>query len=193
MTEPIPMRERILNATAQLLVEHGTQASMSKIAARAEVAAGSLYNHFECKDVLIHAVYERLARQANGFLVDGDTPDAPAPQRLDRYLDNYIEFIWSDPERAILFEYLSNVPLIPARDVIRSFQDTSDFIAGILDDLRADGWLIDGDPLIMGGFIGGAIRNALKWQRIHGRPLAQADRAEIKAMCHRALKRTHGG
>ena len=183
------MRERILDATAQLLVEHGTQASMSKIAARAEVAAGSLYNHFESKDVLIYAVYARLAEHARQYLVEGDIEGATAEQRLERYIDNYIEFIWSDSARAILFEYLSNVPLVPSEDVIRSFQGTSDFIAGILSDLQAEGWLADGQPFLMGGFIGGAIRNSLKWHRTYGKTLTEQDRNQIKEMYLRSLRR----
>jgi len=189
MTKVIPMRERILDATAELLVEHGTQASMSKIASRAEVATGSLYNHFESKDVLIRAVYERLAEQVTALLVEGDDPSATPEQRLDRYIDNYIDFIWNDPSRAILFEYLSNVPLLPARDLIQSFRGSSDYIAEILKDLRASGWLMDAEPFLMGGFIGGAIRNTLKWQRTYDRPLTDADRQQIKTMCLQSLRR----
>ncbi|EAQ02078.1 putative TetR-family transcriptional regulator [Pseudooceanicola batsensis HTCC2597] len=177
------MRDRILDATAKLLVEHGTQASMSKIAGQAEVAIGSLYNHFASKEDLIRAVYERLAEEVTTLLVEGDDPAAAPEVRLERYLDNYIDFIWSDPERAILFEYLSNVPLLPAEDVIVSFRGSSDFIGDILQSLRDAGWLMHGDLFLMGGFIGGAIRNTLKWNRTYGRDLTVADRTQIKTMC----------
>lgn len=187
MTKPKPMRDRILDATAKLLVEHGTQASMSKIAGQAEVAIGSLYNHFASKEELIRAVYERLAEEVTEHLVEGDEPAAAPDMRLDRYIDNYIDFIWSDAERAILFEYLSNVPLLPPEDVIASFRGSSDFIGEILQSLRDTGWLMNGDLFLMGGFLGGAIRNTLKWNRIYERELTAADRNQIKAMCLHAL------
>ena len=75
------MREKILDATAAMLVAHGTQASMSKIAKQAGVATGSLYNHFENKDVLIRAVYEELGAIVAPALVAGGEPRLPATER----------------------------------------------------------------------------------------------------------------
>ncbi|KPA20358.1 HTH-type transcriptional regulator BetI [Shimia sp. SK013] len=184
------MRDKILEATAAMLVEHGTQASMARIASRAGVATGSLYNHFENKDVLIRAVYDNLARVVEENLVVGDDPETDAPDRLARYIDNQISFFWARPEQASLFEYLSNVPLLPAEEVLSSFERTSQFIRDLLIELQAEGWLIDGDVSIMGGFIGGAIRNTLKWQRTLGAELTDEKRTQLREMCLQALRRT---
>ena len=190
MNKPISMRDRILNAAAAILVEYGTQASMSKIAARAGVSAGSLYNYFESKDVLLRAVYENLAEAMIHALTANADPQAPAPQRLEHYIDSYISFIWSDPNRAILFEYLSNVPLLPPEDMIQAFSASSEHIGNILIDLDQQGWLMQGDLALMGGYIGGAIRNTLKWHRAFGKPLTHADHEQIKAMCIRSVQHT---
>ncbi len=184
------MRDKILEATAAMLVEHGTQASMARIASRAGVATGSLYNHFENKDVLIRAVYDDLARVVEENLVSGDAPDAGAPERLALYIDNQINFFWAQPERAKLFEYLSNVPLLPADEVLSSFERTTRFIGDLLRELQADGWLIDGDVSVMGGFIGGAIRNTLKWQRMLGADLTDEKRSQLRNMCLQSLQRS---
>lgn len=183
------MRDKIIEATAAMLVEHGTQASMARIASRAGVATGSLYNHFENKDVLIRAVYDDLARDIEQNLVAGDMPEASAPARLEHYIDNQIRFFWAHPERASLFEYLSNVPLLPGDEVLVSFERTSLFIRELLQELQRDGWLIDGDVSVMGGFIGGAIRNTLKWQRMLGSELTDAKRTQLREMCLQSVRR----
>ncbi|SFK91452.1 TetR/AcrR family transcriptional regulator [Shimia haliotis] len=183
------MRDKILEATAAMLVEHGTQASMARIASRAGVATGSLYNHFENKDVLIRAVYDDLARDVEQNLIVGDLPDANAPERLARYIDNQIAYFWANPQRAMLFDYLSNVPLLPVDEVLNSFERTSRFIRELLQELQRDGWLIDGDVSVMGGFIGGAIRNTLKWQRMLGADLTDAKCTQLREMCLQSLRR----
>ncbi|GAA6180896.1 MULTISPECIES: TetR/AcrR family transcriptional regulator [unclassified Shimia] len=182
------MREKILRATAAMLVAHGTQASMSKIAQRAGVATGSLYNHFENKEVLIRAVYDKLARDIEVALVEGDDPSLTAPERLALYIDNHIEFIWEDADRAVLFEYLSNVPLLPGSEVLDSFQRTTDFIAELVRGLQDAGWAAEGNVGVIGGFIGGAIRNTLKWQRALGDPLTEDTRMLLREMCLRSVR-----
>ncbi|WP_035366862.1 TetR/AcrR family transcriptional regulator [Pseudodonghicola xiamenensis] len=188
MTKAIPMRDRILDATAKLIVEHGTQVSMSKIAQGAEVAAGSLYNHFDSKEDLIHAVYERLAGEFACAIAEGDEAAVPPQERLERYIDNYIAFIWDDPDRAVLFEYLASVPILPPQMFVESFQASAAFINEILNELSESGWLAEGDTFFMAGFLGGAIRNSLKWQRAYDRHLTDEDRLQIKAMCMRAIR-----
>ena len=58
-------RERVLQAARAVFAEDGANASLNKIAQRAEVGAGTLYRHFPTRDALIEAVYrsevEKLA------------------------------------------------------------------------------------------------------------------------------------
>lgn len=186
------MRERILAAAAAQLVDTGTQTSMAAIATRAGVATGSLYNYFESKDVLVRAVYDDLSDQFDALWNDDRINSGPALKRLENYIEKYIDFFWEDRDRAILFEYLSSVPLIPHEEMTASFARTSAYIAGILEALRDDGWLAPGDPQIMGAFIGGAIRNALKWRRVLDKPLTEANRRQIRDMCLVALRGPEG-
>lgn len=177
------MREKILDATAAMLVAHGTQASMSKIAKQAGVATGSLYNHFENKDVLIRAVYEELGAIVEQALVAGDDPSLPAPERLKAYIDRQIDFVWYNENNADLHEYLSNVPLLPRDEVLDSFNRTSDFIAGLLRQLQDEGWVIAGDVGVIAGYIGGGVRNTLKWQRSLGVTLTDEMRDLVHRLC----------
>ena len=173
------MREKILDATAAMLVAHGTQASMSKIAKQAGVATGSLYNHFENKDVLIRAVYEELGAIVEQALVAGDDPSLPATERLKAYIDRQIDFVWYNENHADLHAYLSNVPLLPRDAVLDSFNRTSDFIAGLLRQLQDEGSVIAGAVGVLGGYIGGGGRSTLKWQGSRGVTLTAVRRALV--------------
>lgn len=182
-------RERILDATAELLVRDGPQCSMSAIATTAGVAIGSLYNHFSSKDALIRAVYERLAEQLDAAVIRaaGDEPSPTA--QLDAYIDDYIEFFWTDKDRAVLFEILSSLPLVTPAELLAHFANSAAYVAGTIGRLQAEGAVRDGEPGQMAGFIGGAIRNTLKWRRLRPPPLTEKERANISAMCKASLAR----
>ena len=180
--------DRILDATGTLLVRDGPQCSMASIASEAGVAIGSLYNHFASKEALIRAVYDRLAAQLDAAVITegtgGETPQA----QLDAYIDAYIEFFWSDPQRAVLFEILSSLPLVTTAELLAHFAGSADYIAQIFVRLQGQGAVRQGEPGQMAGFIGGAIRNTLKWRRLRPPPLTAAERSQIRAMCLAAVR-----
>jgi AcrR family transcriptional regulator len=180
-------RERILAAAAELIVRNGLQCSMAEIAITAGVATGSLYNYFKSKDDLIWGVYERLTEMAAAALIVEHDPATPHEIRIRRYIDDYIDFIWADPDRAILFEYLSNVPLIPATELRRAFAPVTAYTSKLIEEARAAGVLRDFPANDMGGFIGGGIRNTLKWRRAESATLTQAERSNIAALCWSAI------
>ncbi|WP_339948376.1 TetR/AcrR family transcriptional regulator [uncultured Albimonas sp.] len=193
MDQLMPMRERILRAAEDMLVEFGLQSSMARIATRAGVAAGSIYNHFDSKEELIGAVYRRLSEEMTAAMLAADRPDASPIRRLELYIDAYVDMFEADSGRAILFEYLSSVPLIPGEELIEVFAAPSAHIEGILQQLAAAELLRPGEPSMMGGFIGGAIRNTLKWRRAQKRPLTEADRTQIRRMCLDAILKEAAG
>lgn len=180
-------RERILAAAAELIVRNGLQCSMAEIAMTAGIATGSLYNYFKSKDDLIWGVYERLTQTVAAALVVEHDPATPHEVRIRRYIGDYIDFIWSDPDRAILFEYLSNVPLIPANELRRAFAPVTTFTNKLIEDARAAGVLRNLPVQDMGGFIGGGIRNTLKWHRAAGARLTPGERDNIAVMCWSAI------
>lgn len=182
-------RERILEAASVLIVQNGLQCPMAKIAEQAGVAAGTIYLYFKSKDEMILGVYERLRDAAAAALIRAHEPDMPHEARIRAYIDDYITFIWSDPDRAILFEYLSNVPLIPGRDLRQAFSPVSDYTNRIIADAMAAGLLRGSSIDDMGGFIGGGIRNTLKWRRVTGAQLTADDRERIAEMCWNAIAR----
>lgn len=181
------MRARILDATAQLIVTNGLGFPMSRVARNSGVAVGSIYNHFPSKHHLIVGVYQQIADQIEPALTvapaGADTPKA----RVMAYIHAYIDFFWADPDRAILFEYLSNAPLIATPDVARIFQSLRRFNSDLFAEAQAQGILKPMSPRAMAGFVGGGIRNALRWHRIEKRPLTAAQRDDIAQMCWSAI------
>jgi len=181
------MRERILAATARLIVTNGLEFPMSRVAQESRAAVGSIYNHFPSKHDLVVGVYQRIANQIERALTsvpsDMDTPKA----RIMVYIHAYIDFFWEDPDRAILFEYLSNAPLISTPDVARMFQTLRSFNFDLFSQAQAQGILKPMPPRSMAGFVGGGIRNALRWHRIGRQPLSDAQRRDIAQMCWSAI------
>lgn len=180
-------RGRILDAAAQLIVQNGLDSPMSAIAATAGVATGSLYNYFKSKNEMIAAVYARLADEIADAIVMEIDRSLSHRDRLLRYVNAYIDFFWADPARAILFEYLSNVPLIPPAQLGAVFDRVTQYGQTLIGEAKADGALKDMDPALMGAMIGGGIRNCLKWRRIEPRQLSESERRQIADMCWNAI------
>jgi AcrR family transcriptional regulator len=180
-------RERILAAASKLIVQNGLQCSMSAIAEEAGVATGSLYNYFKSKEDLVRGVYSRVAEVMTGRLaIDQDT-DVPHRDRIRRYISDYIDFIWEDPLRARLFDYLDNNPLITINEAGAIFGSFVDHSTGMLEAARRDGVVRDGPVPSMASFVRGAIRNTLKRRRSAPAPLTELEREQLAEMCWDAI------
>lgn len=183
-----PMRrERILAAAAKLIVANGLQCSMAAVAEEAGVATGSIYNYFKSKDDMIRGVYAQLADVISSRLIpETDGPD-DAQARIFRYIYDYIDFIWEDRERATLFEYLSNVPLITPQELLQTFEKASRHSLDMMIAGQRAGLVADLPPATLAGYIGGGIRNTLKWRRANPAPLTGTERDQIALMSWNAI------
>ncbi len=180
-------RERILAATAKLIVRNGLQCSMAEIASTAGVATGSLYTYFKSKDDLVRGVYAQLTEAiVAALIVEHDAATSPEA-RLRRYIEDYIAFVWTDADRALLFEYLSNVPIVPAAEMLQIFAPVIAFTNKTIREAREAGVLRDFGTHDMGAFIGGGLRNTLKWMRARGEELSPERRRQLAAMCWSAI------
>ncbi|MER7395408.1 TetR family transcriptional regulator [Streptomyces sp. NPDC000151] len=87
-SEPLT-RERILEATEEVLRRHGqAKATVVDVARALGVSHGSVYRHFPTKAALREAVTGRWLERTTGVLADiaADT-EGPAADRLTRWLD----------------------------------------------------------------------------------------------------------
>ncbi|KKB80362.1 hypothetical protein VW35_08230 [Devosia soli] len=182
-------RERILAAAARLIVRNGLQCSMSAIAEEASVATGSLYNYFKNKEELVLGVYVRVSMEMAESLMLADKASTSSEADLASYIERYIDFIWEDAERARLFDYLDNNPLISFDDAKAVFGPFVQHGIGLIEAAQAAGAVREGLPTLIMSFVRGAIRNALKRLRQKGSKLAPKDRRMIADMCWAAIRR----
>jgi AcrR family transcriptional regulator len=81
-------RQQILKAATALFIHHGyRKTSISDVAARAQVAKGTVYLYFKNKpEILVHAIAEEK-RQYIGLLKPILAPDKPARARLKEWVE----------------------------------------------------------------------------------------------------------
>lgn len=179
---------RILDAAARLIVRNGLQCSMAAIAEEAGVATGSLYNYFRSKEDLVLGVYTKVSAEMAAALSLTDMPGLAEDARVRLYIERYMQFIWEDTERARLFDYLDNNPLISMEDAKSVFgplvQDGIDMLVAA----QAVGVVRSGTPTLIMSFVRGSIRNALKRLRQTGKTLSAADRQLVAHMCWDAIQ-----
>lgn len=160
---------------------------MALIAETAKVSTGSVYNHFPSKEGLILEVCRQLARTMEETLVHPIDRSIPYKDRVDAYVGAYVDFIWADADRAILYDYVTNSPAISIAEVGAIFEKVTEHSIAVFSEAQegGPGWGIS--PKLAGSFVRGAIRNTLKRHRATGEVLNEAQRAGIMRMCWNAL------
>lgn len=180
-------RERIIAAASQLIVRNGLQCSMSAIAEEAGVATGSLYNYFDSKEALVRGVFGRVAEKMTERLTVPLDPGTSHTSQVRQYIERYIDFIWEDPTRAMLFDYLDNNPLMSVHEAAGIFDAFVRYAHTMLADAQAAGVVRPGAVSTLASFTRGAIRNTLKRRRMRDLPLDEAERALLADMCWDSL------
>ncbi|MDL2401873.1 TetR/AcrR family transcriptional regulator [Rhizobium mayense] len=179
-------RERILNTAAELLLKTGLQTPMSAIAEQANVATGSLYNYFPSKEDLVFAVYQRVAAELNADMIVEIDQETPFPARVEAYIMRYIEHLWRDQTRAMLYEVITNSPLIMQERVGSLFLEFAIYSIKVFSEPPENG-----EPempkSLMASFVRGAIRNTLKRLRAAGGELTPDLKHRIVVMCWAAI------
>jgi AcrR family transcriptional regulator len=183
----VDKRERILAAAARLIVRNGLQCSMAAIAEEAGVATGSLYNYFASKEALVLGVYMRVSAEMTQHLMAEPESAVDIGIRVKLYIEAYIDFIWQDPERARLFDYLDNNPLISLEDAKAVFGPFVLHGIAMIEAAQRAGVVRGGTPTMITSFLRGSIRNTLKRRRLTETKLAAADRQLVADMCWAAI------
>lgn len=104
-------REAILRATLELVAENGFHdAPCSLIAERAGVAAGTIYRHFENKDVLIVELYTELEARINAVILEGYRQDKPFRERFLHLITSILRFFIANPREFRYIEQFHHSP-----------------------------------------------------------------------------------
>jgi AcrR family transcriptional regulator len=97
-------RTEILSAALELIAEHGFHgAPMSMIAARAKVAAGTIYCHFASKDILITELYREIEGRIMAVIVEECEVEFPVRQRFVRLFTKLLGYF---TEHSLEFRYV---------------------------------------------------------------------------------------
>ena len=105
--DPLPTRSRLLNAAAQVFLEHGFgAASMDLVRQQAGVSNGSLYHHFPTKAQLADALYAQTLRDFHAVLVQPILGRASAQSGVKGMVRAYVEWVMANPGLARLLHEL---------------------------------------------------------------------------------------
>jgi AcrR family transcriptional regulator len=88
--EAATTRHQILDAVIDVVARTGTDAlTVQAVAARADVAVRTIYNHFESREGLLAAALSRLARQTMDAVEAIVVPDRSARDQILEFVDAY--------------------------------------------------------------------------------------------------------
>jgi AcrR family transcriptional regulator len=88
-------RERIVEHALEVFAEHGYErASVRMIASAAGISQGLLYNYFDGKQALLHAIFEESMRDVQASFALADA--APPAERLERLIRGSFEILRSN-------------------------------------------------------------------------------------------------
>lgn len=95
--------QRLLDAARELFAEQGVgETRIGQITERADVGAGSFYNHFSDKDEIVEAVVSDVAKQQRELVVEGVT-DMKDPAAIVAYAHrHFVRLALTDPTFARL-------------------------------------------------------------------------------------------
>lgn len=140
--------ERILEAAEEVLRRYGpAKANVVDVARALGVSHGSVYRHFPSKAALRDAVVARWLESISAPLAAIADAEAPAPERLERWLDRLVQGkrrkTLEDPELFATYVELT----AEARDVVRAHvQALVGQVARIIADGVERGELVASDP-----------------------------------------------
>lgn len=127
-------RAAILKATMELITEHGFHATpMSMIARHAGVAAGTIYNYFPSKEVLITQLYGELKQKMGAALLQENEENGNLRDRFFRFYRNLFQYFIQNPEEFMFLEQYANSPFIsqgPREENTQFHKPVIDFLAG---------------------------------------------------------------
>ncbi len=149
-----------------------TGARVQNVAARANVALGTIYNHFENKEALANAVYQRCKRQSTHYCVD---PHAGGSTRemFGHWWATLVNFYTAHPQAFIFLETQDHSRFLD--DESRALRAKID--RAVLADFRA--WQTSGEvrlaepKLLLAMMVAVFAAIVLETERM-GRPLDQA-------------------
>jgi AcrR family transcriptional regulator len=128
-------RTDIMQATLELIAEQGFHgAPMAQIAARAEVAAGTIYRYFAGRDVLITELYRELESRITTSLRKDYPTEKPLRERFLFLVRGLVSYFIENPLHFRYMEQYFNSPygISLRRDKLLGKPDSEDVLIAVL-------------------------------------------------------------
>lgn len=101
-------RRKILVAATELFARQGYhKTTVTDLAAAIGMTQGAVFHHFASKEVLLHAVIERLSRGLEVYKACLHRPEASLPDTLRRVVSLMVEHFHREPEATICLAALA--------------------------------------------------------------------------------------
>lgn len=112
MTETFEKDKRtaILEATLDLIAEHGFGTPMSKVAKCSNVSAGIIYHYFENKDDLIHELYKHIKTEFKAIVLTNDPDLLEFPHDVEQMWLNAFHYFITHPKETMFMKQYDNSP-----------------------------------------------------------------------------------
>ncbi|MDG1365511.1 MAG: TetR/AcrR family transcriptional regulator [Acidimicrobiales bacterium] len=161
-------RQRILDSTAELVIEHGVAGvAQRQIADRVGIRAASLYHHFASKNEIVEAVFRRGIDVMEGAwdeAADATHGADPYP-RLAAHIRAHLSALFDHgPYTAAHVSAFRTAPAA-VRDAVVPMRDAYEARwTGLLGELAADGELANGTPIGLSRLaLFGAMNTTVEW------------------------------
>jgi AcrR family transcriptional regulator len=158
---PAPTRQRLIDATHELLAEGGyAAATVAALTSRAGVAAGTLYRHFNSKEELFVEVFRALSGREVEAMRDASAGGSDPLDRLEAAIDAFARRALAEPRVAwaLLAEPVDALVDAERLEYRRRYRD---LVAGLLDQAAATDQIPAGDSQTIAAAIVGGVGEAL--------------------------------
>lgn len=106
-------KTRIIESTLRLITEYGFHGtSMAQISKEANVAAGTIYHHFQNKEDLILQAYDFVNAQLGIAIIRNDNPTTTCKERFTNFWINIYDFFIHHPSFFKFLVQYANSPFI---------------------------------------------------------------------------------
>jgi AcrR family transcriptional regulator len=149
-------REAILEATLELIAEHGFHGTaMSMVADKAGVGAGTIYRYFGGKEDLITQLYLEIKREKGKALLEGYSEDLSLRERFRTLWLNMLHYYVEHPRELAFLEQFDNSPYM-APEVKEAFSEYYEPLIGFFQYAFQEGVFKEMPPAMLSTFTLGA-------------------------------------
>lgn len=183
-------REKILEATADLIVAQGIQnCPMASIAKQAGCGAGTIYRYFSTKEELIEQLYLSISERMAEYSLENYEKTATVRACFDHIWGRFYEFLSQTPRNIALLDQLWASPLICADLQQKAMTDIHTEVIALLKRAKASNCIKDiQNELLLTMTFGSLLNIARKQQLIPESFEEEVQVQTILDMCWDAIR-----